>query len=237
MSNSIEIIEDEPVNRGKITAITGFSGPGYIGNNALMFIARNKGYRLKAHVKSNLIPPMTLLIDGKPTPSFRIYGDNKGELLIVLCETMISGENAWAIGKKLMEWLKEKGVNKIISVEGMPFGTSTGETIVFGYSTKGQDLTTFGVRQTPEGAVSGLNAVLLEESSKHGVRWISLFPTTSMMTTIDYKGAAAVVEVLNRMFKLDVDATPIKKRDEMVKQIIQKRRRASGGFWGFLRRK
>lgn len=238
MSELIKIIEIEPIGKGNYKVLTGFTGPGYIGNTALMYIARSLGFKLNVKISSRIVPPMMLLVDGKPTPALRIYCDKKRNLLFIISEALISMENAWFLGTKLMEWFQGKGVREIISIEGMPFGTLKGENMIFGYSSTGRNLSDFGVRTTKEGAISGLNAVFLEESMKLGMSWISLFVTTPLVTSIDYGGAATVIEVLNRMFKLDVDPTPLRKSEEFRKMMTEQRRKQeSRGFLSSLRKR
>jgi predicted ATP-grasp superfamily ATP-dependent carboligase len=238
MSDKVDIVEISPVKRNKPTAIVGFAGPGFIGNTALMYIVRNKRFPQKAQVKSHLLPPMMLLIEGTPSSVFRIYGDDKNEILFVMSEALITNENAWPIGLKVMEWLGEKGVKEIISIEGLPFGSIGEKRPIFGYSTPQRDLTKYGVQQTTEGGVSGLNAVMLDESMKQGVSWVTLFVPTAQAQAIDYGGVAAVIEVLNKMFKLGVDKSPLEKSDEMRRQMLE--RAAKGepkGFFSSLRRR
>ena len=135
MSSKVDIVEISPIKKNSPIVVTGFTGPGFIGNTSLLYIARQKGFTQRAQVKSHLIPPMMLLIEGKPTPVFRIYGDQKNEILLVVSEALINAENAWPIGIKLMEWLRGKGAKEIISIEGMPFATQEGERPIFGFST------------------------------------------------------------------------------------------------------
>ena len=105
MSEHVNVVEVSPVKSKNPVVVIGLSGPGFIGNTALMFIARTKRMKLRAHIQSHLIPPMMLIIEGKPTHSFRVYGDDKDELLFILTESLIPADSAWPIGIKLMEWL------------------------------------------------------------------------------------------------------------------------------------
>jgi uncharacterized protein len=232
MSDKVDIIEVSPVRKNKPTAILGFTGPGFIGSTALMYMVRTKGFTQRAQVKSHLIPPMLLLIGGTPTPVFRIYGDDKDEILFVMSEALIAPENTWTIGKKVMEWLDEKGVKEIVSIEGMPFGHVTDKRPIFGYSTPQTNLTKYGVQPTVEGGISGINAVMLEESLSRGISWVTLFIPTSQAQSIDYGGAAGAIEVLNKMFKLGVDTAPLKKSDDFRRQMME--RAAKGEQKGFL---
>lgn len=238
MTEKVDIVEVSPVKKNKPTVVSGFTGPGFIGNTALMYIVRNKGFAQRAQVRSHLLPPMMLLIGGIPTPVFRIYGDDKDELLFVMSEALISAENTWPIGLKVMEWLKEKGVREIVSIEGMPVGPVGDKRPIFGYSNPQKNMEKYGVKPTMEGGVSGMNAVMLEESLDKGISWVTLFVPTAYAQTIDYGGAAAAIEVLNKMFKLGVDTGPLKKSEEIRRQMIERAVKGEQkGLLGSLRRR
>lgn len=238
MSVSIDIVEVTPIRKNRPKVVTGFTGPGFVGNSAGMYIVRNKGFNLRAHLKSQRIPPLMLIVEGKPTPAFRIYGDERGELLIVLNDALITAENSWPIGLKLMEWLKEKGVSEIVSIEGMPFGTVTEERPVFGFGIPDLDIAKYGVKPTMEGGVSGINAVLLQECMKEKLQWVTLLVPTPITSAIDYGGAASVIEVLNRMYKLGVDVAPLRRGEEMRRQALERAGRGRRrGFLDTLRRR
>ncbi|MGD2142505.1 MAG: PAC2 family protein [Candidatus Bathyarchaeota archaeon] len=238
MSSNVEIVELTEVKKNKPTVVTGFTGPGFIGNTALMYVVRNKRFPQKAQVKSHLIPPMMLLIEGKPTPVFRIYEDERNKTLYVMSEALITAENAWPIGIKLMEWFREKGVKEIISIEGMPFAVPGEERPIYGFTTNKKDLSRYGVTSTQEGGISGLNAVLLNEGQKKRLSWTSLLVPTTQSQTVDYGGAAAVIGVLNKMFNLDVDPEPLKRSEEIRRRAIERARKGEKkGFLDSLRRR
>lgn len=238
MSSRVDIAEIGPIKKSQPIVFTGFTGPGFIGNTALLYIARQMGYKQRAHVKSHLIPPMMLLIEGEPTPVFRIYGDKGNKTMLIVSEALIDPENAWKIGIKLMEWLREKGVKEIVSIEGMPFGTPEGERPIFGYSSHGRDFSHVDVRPTNEGGISGLNAVLLEEATKHKVPWTTLFVPTSQAQSIDYGGAADLIEALNRIFKFGVDTSLLRQSEDYQRKAMERARGGEQrGIFGGLRRR
>jgi len=237
MSNEVEVVEVGKVRRNSPTVITGFTGPGFIGNTAVMYIVRQKKFAERAHVKSHLIPPMMLLIEGEVSPVFRIYGDEQDRVLFVLSEALIGPENAWPIGLSLMEWFKRKRVKEIVSIEGMPFGATGDERPIFGFNMPEKGLEEHGVTMTKEGGVSGVNAVLLEESIKDRIPWTTLFVPTIQGQAIDYGGAAAVIDVLNNMYNLGVEVEPLRQSDEIRKRMVQRARVERKGFLSGLRRR
>jgi len=237
-SKDVEIVEILSLKKGRYTVVAGFGGPGFVGCTAVMYIARGMELKQHAYMRSQLIPPMMILIDGRPNYAFRIYVEEKEKLILVTSETLLITENAWSIGKELMDWLLDKGAKTFISIEGMPFGVVPRERPVLGFSTDKRDLTQFDVKPTEEGAVSGLNASLLEECLNRGLSYTTLFVPTDLVSAIDYGGAAAVIEVLNRMFQLEVDVAPLRQRDEMVRRVAMRRRRGEPrGLLDALRRR
>ena len=236
-SGDVEIVETIPLKRQKSTAILGFAGSGFIGSTAIMHVIRDKGFKQRAYVRSNLIPPMMLILDGEPSYALRIYS-NRDDLIFIVSEALIPVDNCWRLGERLMEWLLDKGVEAFVSIEGLPFGTPSGEKVVLGFSTHRRDLANFGVQPTQDSVISGMNACFLESSMRRGVSYTSLFVNTNFVSGVDYGGAAAIIEKLNRMFKLGVDVQDLERRDEMLRQMSQRRTRAeSRGFLSSLRRK
>jgi len=221
MSKIVEIAEISPIKKSNYRVLTGISGAGFIGNTALMYIVRSKNYPLVAEVKSKLIPPTVLLMEGKPVHSFRIYLDDKDDLIFLVSEALIAPEKTWEVGLKLLEWLNQKGVTSFVSIEGMPFSTGE-EKFVYGFVLPHRQLAQFGVTNIMEGGVSGINAVLLDGALEGKIPWTSLFVPTPFMSSIDYGGTAAVVEVLNKMYKFGVDVKPLKQTSEMRRQMANR---------------
>jgi uncharacterized protein len=222
MSEKILINEINPLKKTRPSVIFAFTGAGFIGNTALMYITRTKNFELKAEVRSKLLPPTILLMEGKPVHPFRIYGDSKDELLVVISETPVSGDSSWDIGARLMEWLLENGAKDFVCIEAMPIPQQLKENPVFGFSIPDRELIKFGARPLTEGGVSGLNAVLMEEALKHDLPWTALLIPTSLVSSIDYQGVISIISVLNKMYKLGVDITPLKRNIEMRQEISQK---------------
>lgn len=216
----VEIVETLLIKKGRYTVVIGFGGPGFVGCTAVMNIAHSMNLKQHAYMKSQLVPPMMMIIDGRPRHAFRIYVEEEKKFILVTSEMLLTTENAWPIGRELINWLLDKGAKTFISIEGMPFGAVPSERKILGFSTDKKDLVRFDIRPTMEGAVSGLNACLLEESLNRGLSYTVFFVPTDLVSAIDYGGAAAVIEVLNQTYQLGVDVTPLRQRDEMVRRVM-----------------
>jgi len=228
--SSVEIVELSEIPVKRRTVVAGFAGAGFIGNTALMYAARSKGYGQVASLRGDAVPPMMILSEGKPTHSFRVYSDASDNHMFLVTESMVQGEGAWAIGRALMAWLKGKGVKEIVSLEGFPFAQSG----VYGFTTGPRKLEEAGAQPIPDGAVSGISAALLDEAIRGGVDWTTLFVPTRMIGGVDYQGAVEAVEALNKMLGLAVDTEQLRRTSEAVAKATeaQRKQRQRGGLLG-----
>jgi len=230
--SGLEIIELFEVPKKKRTVITGFAGAGYIGNTALMHVVRKKGLKQVAYLHGNKMPPIMVLEGGSPKHSFRIYTDSSDEILFLITEAMISDDSAWLIGQEVVKWLKGKGLKEIIAFEGFPFA-QTGEN-VFGFTTTGKNLQEYNIQPLNQGAISGVNASMLERTMKDGIPWTTIFVPTRIVSSIDYNGAISAIKVLNNMFQMNVDTEELERISEAVSRVVQSQqqrpRQKKGGF-------
>jgi predicted ATP-grasp superfamily ATP-dependent carboligase len=230
--SSIEIVELSEIPVKKRTVVTGFAGAGFIGNTALMYAARVKGYRQVGHLRGDAMPPMMILSEGRPAHSFRIYTDASDAHMFLVTESMLQGDSAWAIGRTLMGWLKKKGVKEIVSLEGFPFAQKG----VYGFTTGGKNLLGLGVQPIMDGAISGVNASLLDEAIRGGVEWTTIFVPTRLISSVDYQGTVDAIQVLNTMLGLDVDPEQLRGMSEAVAKATEAHRQQQRKRGGFLDR-
>jgi len=194
----------------------GLAGAGFIGNSSVMFSIRAKGFPKVAHIKSSYIPPMTLISNGEPIQSFRIHVDEDDKLLFVVTESLVPAEGCWPITEALLKYLKEKNTKEIYAIDGLPFSAISLEVKALVYSNK-MDPGRFEYPHLREGAVSGINSCILEDCVEKGFPYACLFIPTTKLTNIDYIGSSNAVDVINKLFKLGIDPSPLRGADESKK--------------------
>jgi predicted ATP-grasp superfamily ATP-dependent carboligase len=226
--SSIEIVELTKVPVKNRTVVTGLAGAGFIGNTALMHAVRAKGFKQVGYVHGTAMPPMMILVEGKPSHSFRIYTDPSDEYMFLVTESILQAEAAWEIGHKLIKWLKGKGLKEIIALEGFPFAQKG----VFGFTTGVKNLQGYGIQPISDGAMSGVNASLLFKAMEEGIAWTTIFVPARLIGSIDYQGAFEAVQVLNTVFNMEVEAEQLKRMSEAIAKAteLQQQRRRGGGF-------
>jgi len=115
----LEIVETGPIEKTYSVAVAGFAGPGFIGSKTIMHIIRSRKFDEIAHITSELLPPMMLIIEEKISHSFRIYHNPSNKTLLITNDVPITSEKSWPIATKLLDWLVGKGVEEIVSIDGM----------------------------------------------------------------------------------------------------------------------
>ena len=222
-SREVKIFETLPMNKDVHDTIIGFVGPGFIARKTIMYIADYENFSLAAHVKSQLLPPLIPIIDGQHTQNFRIYYKKEKNMLLVTSDALISDKNSRPVGRALMDWFLSKGVKHFYSIQEVHVDIPPRERVIYGFSTDEIDLSQFGVERIKEGAITGINASILEECMKNGFSWTSLFVPTNLVTIVDYGGSVAIIDVLNKMFKLDVNVNSLKQLNKMVSKMMERR--------------
>jgi predicted ATP-grasp superfamily ATP-dependent carboligase len=210
---AVKIIETSPIKNGDYKVVLGFAGAGFIGNTATMYAIRAKGLKQIAYLKSNLLPPMTLIMNGNPIQSFRIHLDDNEKIMLVVTESLIPTEGCRPIAMELLEWLKSKGAKEIYSIEGLPFSNLSSEIRALVYSNK-IDLMKMGYPSVKEGALSGVNSCIMDQCLEEGFPFACFFVPTNKLTSIDYTGSANAIDILNKMFKLGVDPSLLRGADQ-----------------------
>ena len=210
------VVETAPVKGGEYNAILGLAGAGFIGSSSVGFSVRAKGFPKVAYVRSNHIPPMTLISNGEPIQSFRIHVDEEDRLLFVVTESLVPAEGCWPIAEAILKYLRDKNTREIYAIEGLPFSVISSEVKALVYANK-MDPGRFGYPVLREGAVSGINSCILEDCVENKFPYACLLIPTTKLTSIDYTGSAEAVEIINKLFKLGVDPSPLRGSDESKK--------------------
>jgi len=226
-AHQVEIKESKPLEKKNYKAVLGFAGAGFIGNTAAMFVVRTRGFQQVAYVKSQYVPPMTLIANGSPMPSFRIHLDESTNTLLVVTESLIPSEGCWPITRELLKWLKAKGVQEIYSLDGLPFSAISSEIKAMTFSHK-IDFSKYSFPAVREGAISGINSCMLEECVEKDYPYACLFIPTNKLTSIDYSGSADAIDVMNQLFKFGVDASPLRGSDEAQRKAAEQKQSGLG---------
>jgi len=210
ISGIVKMVKDVEVELEEPTVIMGFPGPGFVGETTTMLIQDSLKMTEIAHLESELIPPMLVVVGAGTKFPFRIYGDEGLDVLIIVDNQPIPMEHHRTIARELMDWLMERNVGEIVAMDGLPMADETLEGSVVGFSTdqlKLADLGRLGVLPLTSGAITGMNAAFLELCQDKGVAFTGLLTPTMSINATNWRGVVSIIEVLNSSVGLDVDTS------------------------------
>jgi uncharacterized protein len=238
----VRIIEEGVIDWDEPTVITGFPGPGFVGETTAMYIVDSLQLREIGHVDSELIPPMLVVMGPSLRPPFRIHASEAADLIIIVDNQPIPMEHHRALSRKLMDWLDGKDVKEVIVLDGLPLPDETLEGRVIGFSTREEklsELSRYGVLPLTGGAVTGMNAALLEICQERGMPWTGLLAPTRRIASPNWRGITSIIEVLNKILDLDVDASTMTKSvgGSVEQAPVRTREPRKEGIFGVFRRR
>lgn len=175
---------------------------------------------------SNQLPSICVVYYNKPKFPIRIYSSLESKVALLASEIPQYPPITREIGKKIFQWSKDKGIARIVSVEGFlsdyTHPPSQLPLRVFGIGTTDscrEYLREKGIPPLDHGVIKGLSAVLLNEG------WYNHSEVIVILGEIrqhypEVRTAARVIEVLNQLIPpLDIRIEPILVQAEKIEQM------------------
>jgi len=202
--------------------IEGYPGIGLVGHIATNFLAKELKMEMIGYVESPFIPPMALILEGKPNPPLRFYG--KDNIILAVADIYVPPTLVSEIAKELVRYLKETNAQKVISLGGIGIGFFKEKMEVWGVGAReelNKELENLGVKILQYGSIMGMSGKLLWDASGEGLDAYVLLGET-FGDRPDPRAAANVVEVLKKLTPIDVSTEPLIKEAEMIEAQLRK---------------
>jgi uncharacterized protein len=211
-------------------AVIGFPSIGLVSSIAANYIVRSMKLERIATIISKDFPPYTILHDGIPTPPVRIYAgkricDGDGEkceqIVVILSEFMPRPDLLKRLSQIILDWCQKKGIDTILTLEGVNISDNPQETRIFGVGTTAKTkrmLETYRISEMREGMVSGISGLLLSEGDRQSIDVMCLLgPAKADMP--DAGGAARLLEIIGEMLpEIKLDPQPLRKEAEGIER-------------------
>jgi uncharacterized protein len=211
-------------------AVVGFPSVGLVSSIAANYIVRTMKLERIATIVSKDFPPYTILHDGVPSPPVRIFAgkricDGDGEkceqIVVILSEFMPRPDLIKRLSEIILDWCQKKGIDTILTLEGVNTSDNPQETRTFGVGTTEKTkkmLQTYRISEMKEGMVSGISGVLLSEGDRLNIDVMCLLgPAKAEMP--DARGAVRLLEIIGEMLpEIKLDPQPLLKEAEAIEQ-------------------
>lgn len=215
----IQVLEKREITARKPIVLVGLPDVGLVGVIAVSHIVSSLNLPEIGYVKSETLPPIAVLHGGLPYAPIRVFG--KGELIAILSETAVPASAIKPLADMLVNWAESKNASRIVLVSGItePARPSIEKPEVFCAASDPETLkaiSNLGVSIMNEGFIVGPHAVILQECAERQLSAVVLL-SQAFYNLPDPQSAAMIIDVLNRLLNLRVDASPLIERGEEIR--------------------
>ena len=192
------------------------------------YLIRSKNLARIASVRSEFLPPATIVIDSFPNPTVRIHAD--ATMATLVSEFPPPLELITPLASTILDWTSTQHSGLVVAVEGIlgkkeqPQNSETRE-VVLGIPSNPASKTLLekaGIQILEEGIVGGITAALLNEAAFRDIPLVVLFAMAAEEELPDHGAAARLLESINRLLpNLKIDPQPLIAQSRMIEQAIR----------------
>ncbi|MFO8016798.1 MAG: PAC2 family protein [Candidatus Woesearchaeota archaeon] len=201
--------------------VEGFPGFGLIGTITTEYLIEQLGAEQIGTVKSDDIPAMIAIHEGKVVNPIGIFHDKKNNIVIVHIITSVQGIE-WELAEVISDLAKKLDAKEVVSLEGVAAPNEENEkSKCFYYSTNKRSKKIFEdnkVEPMKEGIILGVTGALLIDADSIPLSCV-FAETHSAMP--DSKASAKVIEIVDKILGLKLDPKPLMKQAEKFEQKLK----------------
>lgn len=200
--------------------IEGFPGYGLVSTIAMEFLISHLNTEVVGKVRSEKLPPMVAIHDGKMIEPIVIYHNPEFNILFVYSMLNPKGIE-WELGNLVFDIAKRTEARGILSIEGINHVTETGDKVFMFCNNPDMEkkLEDQGVEKLREGIIMGVTSIVLTNDRKKLVDCIFV---ESMTEVPDSLGAARVVEILDKVIGFNIDTKPLVETAKIFEEKLKK---------------
>ncbi len=203
--------------------VVGFPGYGLVGNISAKHMITELNLKWIGSIRSPLIPPVAVFIDGILAYPYRIYGSKDQDVVIMIGESPCPPQAYYYLARALLKWAIEIGTKQVICLDGFvdAKGDETDEVYLVAEPQvyEKQEITKFNFPRPSTGFISGLSGAIMNEALLTSIEGISLLvPVVTQYP--DPGGAAKLIKALSTMKGLKIDVTKLLEDAERIQKSL-----------------
>lgn len=213
----IKIIS-KPLSDTPKSVLMGFPGSGLVGSIALQYMVDQMEFELIGNMTSKYFPPLVMMNKGVINVPVRFY--QKEEIAVVVGDIPVHPMICYEIANGLMSWLNQFKLREVVAIAGIV--TNELEKRVFGVATELEHLSRIQDHTIvlPMGTISGIAGSILTECKVRGIPAVGLLGET--INAPDPRSSAATIDVLNKMFNINLDIAPLLEQADEIEAAMHK---------------
>lgn len=199
------VVEFEKTQFHDPVVIGGFVGPGLVGLVSAGYIIEKLNLHEIAHVRSQHIPPVAVFVGAKLRHPFRIYSNDAGSVVVMICEMPIDIEGLYEISSVLLDWIEQIHAREIVILDGVGVSgiPEQRETFSAANESRIKELEQKGINPIPSAMISGIGGSLLNQCLTRRISGVSLLSTASIDFP-DPGAALSLIKSINQVYGLSI---------------------------------
>ncbi|MCX6800789.1 MAG: PAC2 family protein [Candidatus Diapherotrites archaeon] len=213
-----EFVETKNVSLKGYTLLEGFPGLGLAGTIGAKYIVEKLKFEQIGYVDSNHFAPVVRIESGVPMHPVRIYASKKNKLVVILSEQIIQKEMMAPIARALVEWIKNKGIKRVISTSGIK---TEEPTKVYAFASNEASKKTIKkgeIKIIKNGITSGVTALIMLYLKDNNIDAFCILGNTK--TSTDYNAAVELIKTISKLTNLKIDVEPLSREAKVVRESL-----------------
>lgn len=218
---SVEIVETKFVKLDRPVVVEGFPSVGLVGSIATEYIATKLEMEEIGFIRSDRLPPVTIVKDGVPKSPIRVY--SKDNVVVFVSDTAIPESLTYEVARVIVGWCKTHNASRIISIGGIAKEDKPAEQKVYVVGTDQKDVSEIaekrGYLPIKLGFLTGLLGILMIESMEAGIP-SRAYLTEAFLDSPDPKAAAKTVEAVAEELGVKIETASLLQTSEKIEKKI-----------------
>jgi len=216
----VKIVENKNIPMKGWTFVEGFPDLGLAGTIGARYLVEKLKFEQIGYIDSKLFLPLIRIQEGLPMHPVRLYADKKNKVVIALAEQIIDNKLAPFMAEELVEWIKKKGIKRVISTSGLriPEGKQVYAFASNENSMKVLKKNNLDIIHT--GITSGVTALLMLYLKDNNIEAFCLLGNAK--NNADYNAAAEVAKAICSLTGMKIDIKPLLQEAKTLEEAIIK---------------
>ena len=203
-----EVSTDEPPSN---VVVAGFSQFGLAGLTAVDYLADHLDLAETGHVDARGLPTLTPFEQGRPRHHTRLLSRDDVDLTVLVGELFVPVSAAGAFSGAIFDWVDEHDVDEVVVLSGVPIPHGPDDHRAFYIASEDyreRHLADDPVTPMGSGFLDGVNAALVDRGMTSDLA-VGVFVTPVHARMPDVDAAIRLVEVVDRLYDVEVDTGPL----------------------------
>ena len=202
------------------TVLVGVSAFGLAGLTAVDFLIDHLDLEQQGHITVEGLPAIAPFTDGTPRHPVRLYSRDDLDVTVLVSEQAVPASAGRRFADAVLDWTEDGGVEEVVVISGIPVPHGPDAHRTFYVATEDYRERRLRDQEVPPmgtGFLDGANAALMSRGLDSSLG-VCLYVTPVHAQAPDVDAAIRLVETVETVYGLGVDASPLAAFADRVRQ-------------------